>query len=51
MATLAPRKKTAPGRDSFWELVMVALSLMKPSRALGPEPKRSMAWMVMNRRV
>jgi hypothetical protein len=46
MPTLAPRKKTAPGRDSLSELVMVAASFMKPRRS----PKRSIAWMWMARR-
>jgi hypothetical protein len=30
MPTLAPRKKTAPGRDFSSELVMVTASFIKP---------------------
>jgi hypothetical protein len=46
MPTLGPRRKTEPGRDSFWELVMVAVSFMKPML----EPQRSTDWRVMDRR-
>jgi hypothetical protein len=46
MPTLAPRKKTAPGRDFSSELVMVAASFMKPRESR----KRSIAWIWMARR-
>lgn len=48
MPTLAPRRKTAPGRDSPSLFLMSAVSLMKP---IFLEPKRSMDWTVIDFRL